>query len=81
MLAHILQDYDSDSDDTLPITLEWTDDQIQISEQGNSDMRGIVVEMSNGTLQIRCYTIDHEEPIIVKLFETSGAEVINTLQG
>ena len=72
--AHTLQDYDSDSRDTLPVTITLDDVSIRVNECGG-DLRGVTIEMTNGTMKVRVYASDSEVPVILVLPETGGLEV------
>ncbi|QXN72709.1 hypothetical protein RCZAHN_100 [Rhodobacter phage RcZahn] len=72
--THTLQDYDSDSRDTLPVTITLDDVSIRVDECGG-DLRGVTVEMTNGTMKVRVYASDSEVPVTIVLPETGGLEV------
>jgi len=72
--THTLQDYDSDSRDTLPVKITLDDVSIRVDECGG-DMRGVTVEMTNGTMKVRVYASDREVPVTIVLPETGGIEV------
>ena len=72
--AHTLQDYDSDSRDTLPVTITLDDVSIRVNEC-EGDLRGVTIEMTNGTMKVRVYASDSEVPVTLVLPETGGLAV------
>ena len=71
---HTLQDYDSNNRDTLPVMITLNDVSIRVDECG-SGLRGVTIEMTNGTMKVRVYASDSEVPVTLVLPETGGLEV------
>jgi hypothetical protein len=72
--THTLQDYDTDRRDTLPVTI--TLDAVSVRVDGcGGDMRGVMIEMTKGTMKVHVYAADSEEPVTIVLPETGGLEI------
>lgn len=77
MDTHVIRGFDPDFPETASVGIQISDEFVSLKEMERTDnaYREVLLEITNGTLQIRVFAADSDTPVVIRLPETGGVEI------